>query len=156
MSRSRKKVPGFRSCSRRRVTLRAQKKAERRAVKVSISKGKWDTLPKRREVGPSSCCGRIAKLSREDFSWELEYYREIYEEAEDQCMYVMEVLEAQPYDDLREWMRADCSLELDEKLPWSYTWLYRELYTWFPIYNDRPADPKKTREDYLIDLYRRK
>ncbi len=155
MSRSRKKYPSCQACSRRGITRAAQKKAERRAVNVALSKGEWDVLPKRKEVGPTSCCTANKILNKSHYDWEIQYTREIYEEAEELSMYVMEEVMGQPYDDLREWRNAFFFF-FDEKLPWSYTWLYGELYTWFPIFNDRPVDPRRMDEDYLIDFYRRK
>lgn len=51
MSRSIKKHPSYTQWRGRNFYKRAHKKAERRAVKVAISKERWEHIPHRKEVG---------------------------------------------------------------------------------------------------------
>lgn len=102
MSRSRKKNASYGKCNWDVFYKRSQKKAERRAVKVSLSKGNWEILPKRKEVSTMFWCGS-SYISNEYFIRSARGAKNFIDEASRKNLYILLYKKGSPYDYELEW-----------------------------------------------------
>lgn len=157
MSRSRKKVPAYNcGCAWDAAFRKANKRSERRAVKNALRKGDWDIMPHPKELGKCWWWSGKSGIHDPEYFESVAYHKqEIYAEADRNNRYVFEEIDGHPFDSEREW-RTSWGNPLDKDLSWSYTALYKDLHTWFPIQNSHPVDPNWCDQNYIKEYYKRK